>query len=84
MERKKERAFSVELQSKKHLTSVSLTNGTTNSVLLEGNIGELVQATFKEGVILEVIGKNGTLRVDLEEMEISKPNEKTGEAASRD
>ena len=76
MERKKERVFSVELQSKKHLKSVSLTNDTANSVLLEGNIGELVQAAFKEGIILEVIGKNGTLRVDLEEVEINKPTEK--------
>ena len=84
MERKKERGFSVELQSKKHLKSVSLTNGTADSVLLEGNIGELVQATFKEGVILEVIGENGTLRVDLEEIEIRKPTEKTSEAASHD
>ena len=84
METKKERVFSVELQSKKHLKSFSLTNGTTNSVLLEGKIGELVQATFKENVILEVVGKNGTLRVDLEEGEISKPTEKTSEAASHD
>ena len=84
MERKKERVFSVELQSKKHLKTVSLTNGTANSVLLEGSIGELLQATFKEGVILEVIGKNGILRVDLEETEISKPTEKTCEAASHD
>ena len=72
MESKKERAFSVELESKKHLTSVSLTNGSVDSVLLEGNIGQLVQATFKEGLILEVIGKNGTIRVDLGEEEISK------------
>ena len=84
MERKKERVFSVELHSKKHLKSVSLTNGTANSVLLEGSIGKLVQATFKEGVILEVIGKNGTLRVDLEETEISKPTEKTSEATQHD
>jgi len=84
MERKKERVFTVELQSKKYLKSVSLTNGAADRVLLEGNMGELLQATFKEGVILEVIGKNGILRVDLEEMEISKPTEKTSEAASHD
>jgi len=77
MEREKERFFSVELQSKKHLKTVSLTNAAANGVLLEGNLGELLQASFKEGVILEVRGKNGTLRVDLEEMEISKPTEKT-------
>jgi hypothetical protein len=69
---KRKRVFSVELQSKKHLTSVSLTNGLVDSVLLEGNIGQLVQATFKEGLILEVIGKNGTIRMDLGEEEINK------------
>jgi hypothetical protein len=84
MERKKERVFSVELQSKKHLKSLNLTNGTAYGVLFEGSIGELVHATFKEGLILEVIGKNGTLRVDLQETEISKPTEKTSEALSHD
>jgi hypothetical protein len=36
-----------------------------------------VQASFKEGIILEVIGKNGTLRIDLTEDEISKTAEQT-------
>jgi len=31
-----------------------------------------VQARFAEGIILEVVGKNGVLRVDLCEEEISK------------
>jgi len=82
MERKKERVFSVELRSKKHLKTVSLTNGAADNVLLEGDIGELVRATFKEGVILEIIGKNGVLRVDLKQAEISKSTEKTLEATT--
>ena len=76
MEREKNRVFSIELQSKKHLKSISLTNGMADDVLLEGTMGELVQASFKEGVILEVKGKNGTLRIDLQENEINKPTEK--------
>lgn len=68
----KERVFSVELKSKRNLKNVTLTNGSSDSVLLEGTIGELVQATFAEGVILEVIGKNGVLRLDLREDEIMK------------
>jgi hypothetical protein len=84
MERKKERVFSVELKSKKYLKSVSFTNDSADSVLLEGSIGELVKATFKEGVILEVIGENGTLRVDLQELEISQSGGKTSGAMSSD
>ena len=68
----KERVFSVELKSKRNLKNVTLTNGSSDSVLVEGTIGELVQATFAEGIILEVIGKNGILRVDLGEDEIQK------------
>jgi len=68
----KERVFSVELNSKRNLKNVTLTNGSSDSVLLEGTIGEFVQATFVEGIILEVVGKSGTLRLDLGENEIKK------------
>ena len=68
----KERVFSVELNSKRNLKNVTLTNGSSDSVLLEGTIGEFVQATFAEGIILEVVGKSGTLRIALGENEIKK------------
>lgn len=71
----KERVFSVELKSKRNLKNITLTNGSSDSVLVEGTIGELVQATFAEGVILEVVGKNGILRIDLKEDEIKKITE---------
>jgi len=71
----KERVFSVELKSKRNLKNVTLTNGSSDSVLLEGTIGELVQATFTEGIILEIVGKNGVLRIDLGEDEIQKTTE---------
>ncbi len=68
----KERVFSVELKSKRNLKNLTLTNGGSDTVLIEGSIGEIVQATFAEGVILEVIGTNGVLRVDLAENEVKK------------
>lgn len=68
----KERVFSVELKSKRHLKNVTLTNGSSDNVLVEGTIGELVQATFAEDIILEVVGKKGTLRIDLRKDEITK------------
>jgi hypothetical protein len=71
----KERVFSIELKSKRNLKNVTLTNGTSDTVLVEGTIGELVQATFAEGIILEIVGKNGILRVDLGEDEIKKTAE---------
>jgi hypothetical protein len=70
----KERVFTVELKSKRNLKNVTLTNGSSDSVLVEGTIGEFIQASFAEGVILEVVGKHGVLRVDLREDEIQKPN----------
>jgi len=73
----KERVFSVELKSKRNLKNVTLTNGSSDSVLVEGTIGELVQATFAEGIILEVVGKSGILRIDLGEGEIKKTTEQS-------
>lgn len=76
--KQKERVFSVELKSKRNLKNVTLTNGSSDSVLVEGTIGELVQATFAEGIILEVIGKKGVLRIDLREDEIQKTPKQNG------
>jgi hypothetical protein len=72
----KERVFSVELKSKRNLKNVTLTDGSSDSVLVEGTIGELVQATFAEDIILEVVGKKGILRIDLREDEIRKTTER--------
>nr|MDO8100503.1 hypothetical protein [Candidatus Njordarchaeota archaeon] len=79
------RVFSVGLKSMRNLKNVSLTEGSNDGVLVEGTIGELVQATFKEGIVLEVIGRDGTLRLDLAENEIQKPTEQNAsEGAAHD
>jgi hypothetical protein len=75
----KQRVFSVELKSKTNLKNVTLSNGTTESVLLEGTIGKLVKAAFVEEVVLEVVGDQGTLRLDLRAEEIKKPKNPQGE-----
>jgi len=72
----KERFFSVELKSKADLKNVTLANDSRDSVLIEGSIGELVQATFAEGIILEIVGKKGTLRINLKEKELSSTEKK--------
>jgi hypothetical protein len=60
-----ERFFSVELKSKFNLKNVSLTNEGQENVLVEGSIGELQRAEFSEGVVLEVVGDKGVLRINL-------------------
>jgi hypothetical protein len=68
----KERFFSIELKSKTHLKNLTMTNNSAEGVLIEGMLGELERASFAEGVILEVVGSNGILRVDIGEGEIKK------------
>ncbi len=67
-----ERNFSIELKSKAQLRNVNLSNGPSDTVLLEGTLGKLAEATFAEGEILEVLGTKGSLRINLHEEEIKK------------
>ncbi len=55
--------FIIELKSKGDVKSVSLDGD--EKVLIEGSIGSLKQAQFLEDLVLEVIGSNGVLRMDL-------------------
>jgi hypothetical protein len=62
----------VELKSKANLKNITMTNGSHDNVLVEGTIGELLNAIFAEGETLEVVGKKGVLRINLGEDEIQK------------
>ena len=68
----KERFFSVELKSKVNLKNITLTNGGHENVLVEGTIGELLHAGFAEGIILEIVGDKGVLRINLSQDEIKR------------
>lgn len=68
----RERNFSVELNSKSDLKSVAMMQGPRENVVVEGSIGELIQIGFIEGIILEVIGDKGVLRIDLDEEEVTR------------
>lgn len=61
--RRNERIFTIELKSKGDVTNVAV--GRDEKVLIEGSIGSLTRARFLEDLILEVIGSNGELRIDL-------------------
>ena len=73
MEKKlNERFFSVELKSKANLKNITVSNGSHENVLVEGTIGQLQRAEFVEGIILEVVGDKGVLRINLNQDEIKK------------
>ncbi len=65
-----ERSFSVELKNKQNLKNVTLNSSSTENVLLEGTIGELKTASFVSEDILEVVGYQGVLRVNVAKQEI--------------
>ena len=55
--------FTIELKSKSDVKNVSLDGD--EKIFIEGSIGSLKRAQFLEDLVLEVIGSNGELRVDL-------------------
>jgi hypothetical protein len=65
-------AFSIELKSKKYLKLVAIPNDAGDNVLIEGFLGELEVVDLVEGVMLEIQGTNGTLKMDLKEEELRK------------
>ena len=74
-----EHSFSIELKSKKHVKTISLTNRVQNRILLEGSLGALEELTLIEGRVVELKGTNGTLRLDIcedELMQLLKPKKK--------
>jgi hypothetical protein len=66
----KERSFSLELKTKQKLRNVTLNNDVNENVLIEGTIGELKNAGFVCEDILEVVGSEGVLRVNVAKQEI--------------
>jgi hypothetical protein len=65
-----DRFFTVELKSNVNLKNITLTNGGHENVLIEGTIGKLQHAGFAEGIILEIVGDKGVLRINLCQDEI--------------
>lgn len=67
-----EHMFSIELKSKEHVKRVALPNENGGTVLIEGFLGKLQNLCFTEGIMLEIQGTNGTLRMDLSEKELKR------------
>jgi len=64
--------FSTELKSNKYVKSLSLFSDSQEGVLIEGFLGDLKRLGFSDGIMLEIEGTNGVLRVDLSEEELEE------------
>jgi hypothetical protein len=59
--------FSVELKSKKHVRSISISDQAHDRVLFEGDLGRLLKISMIERSALEMIGEYGVLRIEIDE-----------------
>jgi hypothetical protein len=62
--------FSIELKSKEYLKLITIPKDVEDTVSIEGFLGELEEIDLVEGVMLEIKGANGILRMDLTEEEL--------------
>ncbi len=64
--------FSIELKSKEYVKSLALQNAERGNVLIEGFLGKIENLNFTEGLMLEINGTNGSLKMDLSETELKR------------
>jgi len=65
----------VELDSGDDLLKVNIPNR-SQRIMVEGTIGALKRAEFVDDAVLELVGTNGTLRVDLSKDDLAKHTQK--------
>jgi hypothetical protein len=57
----------VELKSKDHVRSISISDDAHDRVLFEGDLGRLLEVSIIECSAFEVVGENGVLRMEIGE-----------------
>ena len=65
-------SFSVELKTEGAVKRMSFLNKKNGRVFFEGCLGKLTNINMVEGVMLEIEGDNGTLRLDITQKEIEQ------------
>jgi hypothetical protein len=64
--------FSIELKSKDFIKNLALQTNEAGEVLIEGFLGKLENLNLTEGLMLEINGVNGSLKMDLTEVELER------------
>lgn len=57
--------FTVEMKSKRYVKNISVSNEAHEFVIFEGTLGEHMELSLLEGDVLEIVGRNGVLRVSV-------------------
>jgi hypothetical protein len=65
-----EHSFSVEMKSEHCVRRMSFLDKENGKVFFEGFLGELTSVSMVEGLMLEIEGINGVLRVDITQKEM--------------
>ena len=70
--RVEEHSFSVEMKTEGAVKRISFLDKENEQILFEGCLGKLTCINMVEGVMLEVEGANGTLKLDITQKEIEQ------------
>ena len=65
-------AFSIEMNSEHSVRRMSFLDKENGKVFFEGCLGELENVVMVEGVMLEIEGRNGVLKLDITRQEMEK------------
>lgn len=68
--RNEEHSFSIEMTSKEFMRNISFQYREKGHIFFEGFLGKLKNVTLVEGVMLEIEGVNGVLKLDITQQEI--------------
>ena len=67
-----EHSFSVEMKTEDAVKKMSFLDKENGQVFFEGYLGKLKNINIVEGVMLEIEGANGTLKIDITQKEIEE------------
>jgi hypothetical protein len=67
-----EHSFSIEMKSEHCVRKMSFFDKENGKVFFEGFLGKLENVAMVEGVMLEIEGRNGILKLDITQQEMEK------------
>ncbi len=72
IKRIEEHSFSIEMKTENAVRRMSFLDKENGQVFFEGFLGKLTSINMVEGVMLEIEGANGTLKLDISQKEIEQ------------
>ena len=72
VKRVEEHSFSIEMKSEHCVRKMSFLDQENGHVFFEGFLGELKGVSMVEGLMLQIEGANGVLRVDITQKDLEK------------